>query len=106
MSRPVRRDGMSVDDLMPYCRLHWARIREQLLTGTYIPQPVRRVDIPKPDGKGTRTLGIPTVRDRVVQAAIVNYRKFTSQDELGHFLLQQYKIRNPRDLASCEVCHR
>jgi ferredoxin len=41
-----------------------------------------------------------------VQAASLNYRKFTSQDELGHFLLQQYKIRAPRDLISCEVCHR
>jgi len=41
-----------------------------------------------------------------VQAASETYKKFTSQDELGHFLLQQYKIRNPRDLASCEVCHR
>jgi hypothetical protein len=34
------------------------------------------------------------------------YRKFTSQDELGHFLLDHYKIRNPKDLTSCEVCHR
>ncbi len=41
-----------------------------------------------------------------VQAASATYRKFTSQDELGHFLLQQYKIRSPRDLQSCEVCHR
>jgi hypothetical protein len=41
-----------------------------------------------------------------VQAAPVAYRKFTSQDELGHFLLKQYKIRPPRDLQSCEVCHR
>jgi hypothetical protein len=36
----------------------------------------------------------------------VNYKKFTSQDELGHFLLNQYKIRTPKDLTSCEVCHR
>src|SRR3989442_677873 len=52
-------DGMTVDELMPYCREHWARIREQLLSGKYVPQPVRRVEIPKPGGKGTRMLGIP-----------------------------------------------
>jgi len=64
-------DGMSVDDLMAYCRQHWARIRKQLLSGTYIPQPVRRADIPKPDGRGTRTLGIPTVLDRFIQQALL-----------------------------------
>lgn len=41
-----------------------------------------------------------------VQGASVTYKKFTSQDELGHFLLKQYKIRPPKDLMSCEVCHR
>ena len=64
-------DGMTVDDLMSYCREHWARIREQLLGGTYVPHPVRRVEIPKPDGKGTRMLGIPTVLDRLIQQAIL-----------------------------------
>lgn len=64
-------DGMTVDELMPYCREHWARIREELLQSTYAPQPVRRVDIPKPGGKGTRTLGIPTVLDRLIQQALL-----------------------------------
>ena len=53
-------DGMTVEDLMPYCREHWEQIRERILNGTYVPQAVRRVEIPKPDGQGTRTLGIPT----------------------------------------------
>ena len=64
-------DGMTVDELLPYCREHWARIREELLSGRYQPQPVRRVEIPKPDGKGTRMLGIPTVLDRMIQQALL-----------------------------------
>ena len=64
-------DGMTVDDLMAYCREHWAQTREELLSGRYKPQPVRRVEIPKPDGKGTRMLGIPTVIDRMIQQALL-----------------------------------
>jgi RNA-directed DNA polymerase len=64
-------DGITVDDLMPYCREHWSRIREELLNGTYQPQPVRRVEIPKPGGKGMRVLGIPTVLDRLIQQALL-----------------------------------
>jgi RNA-directed DNA polymerase len=63
-------DGMTVDELLPYCREHWPRIREELLSGRYRPQPVRRVEIPKPGG-GKRMLGIPTVLDRMIQQALL-----------------------------------
>ena len=61
-------DGMSVGDLPTYLKEHWPAIRVQLLEGTYKPQPVRRVEIPKASG-GTRLLGIPTVLDRFIQQA-------------------------------------
>jgi len=54
-------DGMTVLELPEFLKQHWPTIREQLLRGTYQPQPVRRVEIPKPDGGGMRKLGIPTV---------------------------------------------
>ena len=63
-------DGMSVEDLAPYLKEHWPTIRAQLLDGSYKPQPVRRVDIPKASG-GTRALGIPTVLDRFIQQALM-----------------------------------
>lgn len=63
-------DGMTVDALGDHCRKHWPRIREDLLCGRYVPQPVRKVEIPKPGGKGVRTLGIPTVMDRLIQQAL------------------------------------
>jgi RNA-directed DNA polymerase len=64
-------DGMTIDDLSAYLKEHWPLIREQLLSGTYEPKPVRRVEIPKPDGGGVRKLGIPTVLDRFVQQAVM-----------------------------------
>jgi RNA-directed DNA polymerase len=63
-------DGMTVDELPGYLKQHWLEIREQLLNGTYQPQPVRRVEIPKPDG-GVRKLGVPTVLDRMIQQAVM-----------------------------------
>jgi RNA-directed DNA polymerase len=63
-------DGMTVDELPSYLERNKSFLQEQLLAGTYEPQPVRRVVIPKPDG-GERELGIPTVVDRLVQQAIL-----------------------------------
>src|ERR1700730_10509380 len=63
-------DGMSLDALAPHLKEHWPAIRAQLLEGTYKPQPVRRVEIPKASG-GTRSLGIPTVLDRFIQQAVL-----------------------------------
>ena len=63
-------DGMTVGELPGYLREHWPAVRDSLLNGSYRPQPVRRVEIPKPDG-GTRKLGIPSVLDRFVQHAMM-----------------------------------
>src|SRR5580692_878397 len=63
-------DGITVNQLDDYLMQHWPAIREQLLSGTYKPKPVKRVEIPKPDG-GVRKLGIPTVLDRFVQQAVM-----------------------------------
>ena len=63
-------DRMTVDGITDYLKQHWPAIREQLLSGTYQPKPVRRVEIPKPDG-GVRKLGIPTVLDRFIQQAVM-----------------------------------
>lgn len=64
-------DGMTVEALLAYCRQHWPAIRQRLLDGTYVPMPVRKVEIPKPSGQGMRTLGIPTVLDRLIQQALL-----------------------------------
>jgi RNA-directed DNA polymerase len=63
-------DGMTVQKLPGFLQQHWPVIREQLRSGTYKPQPVKRVEIPKPDG-GARKLGIPTVLDRFIQQAVM-----------------------------------
>lgn len=63
-------DGMEAQNLRQFLRLDWERIRTELLAGTYKPNPVRRVEIPKPQG-GKRLLGIPTVLDRLIQQALM-----------------------------------
>lgn len=63
-------DGMTVAALGDYLDNHWSEIRNQLLRGVYEPKPVKRVEIPKPDG-GLRKLGIPTVLDRFIQQAVL-----------------------------------
>lgn len=63
-------DGMTVEQLGEYLKEHWPAIREQLQSGTYKPQPVKRVEIPKPEG-GVRKLGIPTVLDRFIQQGVM-----------------------------------
>ena len=63
-------DGLSIAETADYLKAHWPRIRGSLLDGSYRPAPVRRVQIPKPDG-GVRELGIPTVTDRLIQQALL-----------------------------------
>jgi RNA-directed DNA polymerase len=64
-------DGMTVDDLGKLPREHFTKVWEEMRNGAYQPQAVRRAEIPKPDGKGTRMLGIPTVMDRLIQQALL-----------------------------------
>jgi len=80
-------DGMTVEELMPFIKQNGGQIRQSIWEGTYCPQPVRRVEIPKPDG-GIRLLGIPTVLDRVIQQAIAQvlspiYEKQFSENSYG-----------------------
>lgn len=63
-------DRMTTEQLRDHIRAHWESIQAKLLTGTYVPSPVRRVEIPKPNG-GTRMLGIPTVQDRWIQQMLL-----------------------------------
>jgi group II intron reverse transcriptase/maturase len=63
-------DRMKTTELESHLRTNWEKIRAKLLAGTYVPSPVRRVEIPKPSG-GTRMLGIPTVQDRFIQQLLL-----------------------------------
>jgi RNA-directed DNA polymerase len=63
-------DGLTIEQTVEHLKTHWPRIRQEILSGVYRPQAVRRVEIPKPTG-GTRELGIPTVTDRLIQQALL-----------------------------------
>lgn len=80
-------DGMTVDDLLPFLRKHREELLERLADGTYKPTPVKRVEIPKPNG-GMRKLGIPTVTDRFVQQSVAQvlspvYEQIFSNNSFG-----------------------
>jgi RNA-directed DNA polymerase len=80
-------DNMTIEEFPEYVFKHWEEIKTALLEGTYIPSPVKRVEIPK-DGGGTRPLGIPTVLDRLIQQAISQsltpvFDPYFSQDSYG-----------------------
>lgn len=76
-------DGMTTQQLRDHVRKHWENIRSKLLAGTYRPSPVRRVEIPKPNGGGIRLLGIPTVLDRWIQQMLLQVLQ-TIFDPLFH----------------------
>ncbi len=93
-------DGVTVDAFPDYLRQYWPRVREQLLAGTYRPKPVRRVEIPKPDGR-KRKLGIPTVLDRLIQQAIAQVLQADWDNE---FHAHSYGFR-PRRSAHQAIRH-
>ena len=86
-------DGMKVDQLLGFLREYWPVIRRQLEQGTYHPKPVKRVEIPKPDG-GKRKLGIPTVLDRLIQQAMA---QILQEDWESEFHNNSYGFRPQRN---------
>lgn len=112
-------DGMTVDELEGHFRRHWASICAHIREGRYIPSPVKRVDIPKPDG-GTRMLGIPTVQDRLIQQAIAQTQRYIAEgcswivemdlakffDTVNHDRLISVLERNCRDKMLIRLIRR
>lgn len=86
-------DGMQTDELADYLNTHWQELRSKILEGSYKPQPVRKVEIPKPQG-GTRMLGIPTVTDRLLQQAIGQWLSHLYEPEFSAY---SYGFREGRN---------
>ena len=86
-------DGMTVDELSAHLKANWPTICAQLVAGSYCPKPVRRVEIPKPDGR-TRLLGIPTVTDRFIQQALA---QVVQRQWEPHFHPHSYGFRPGRN---------
>lgn len=93
-------DGLTVNQARKYLRRHWLKIRASLLDGTYRPLPVRRKEIPKPDG-GVRLLGIPAVVDRVIQQAIAQVLNFIWEPQFSEF---SFGFRPERSQYDAIVC--
>jgi len=89
-------DGMKVDELLLYLRQHGENLKQNLLDGKYRPQPVRRVEIPKPDG-GIRLLGIPTAVDRMIQQAIAQVLSPIFEKEFSNYSYGFRPGRNAHD---------
>lgn len=87
-------DGVTTDDIELIMQIWWPDVKESILNGTYYPEPVRRIEIPKPDGKGKRKLGIPTVLDRIIQQAVL--QEISLAFELN-FSMHSYGFRPGRN---------
>ena len=85
-------DGVTVEEIDEYVKAHWVEIREQIRKRKYQPQPVRRVEIPKPNG-GVRNLGIPNVIDRIIEQAITQVLTPIAEP---HFSENSYGFRPKR----------
>jgi RNA-directed DNA polymerase len=92
-------DNLSVSELAPWLQQHWLSVRQTLIAGSYLPRRIRKVDIPKPNGD-VRTLGIPTVLDRLIQQAIA--QQLTPYVE-PHFSTSSYGFRPNRNASSTAV---
>ena len=91
-------DRMRARELESHLEVHWEKIRAKLLAGTYVPSPVRRVEIPKPSG-GTRMLGIPTVQDRFIQQMILQVLTPICDPQFSE---HSYGFRPGRSRTPCE----